>query len=201
MLASSRRDMILSAAAAAVAPSLGKGLGIAVAHKKKAQTPDPGFRMSKVGAAEIVAPYRGIREPRRDGIYFATATSAEVKRARMAFVPIPVTVFAIRPSGQLTVCDVGGGDQVQEFNPETVFESEAPAFPQGTRCPPVRPVTAPMQWITRWWASRCVRADLSRSNRRVSSLEKWSNMIGNSSKSTAPSANSGAFSRWSRVHR
>jgi glyoxylase-like metal-dependent hydrolase (beta-lactamase superfamily II) len=130
MLASLRRDMIVSVAAAAVAPGLDKGLAIAAAHEKKAQTPDPkpGFRKYKVGDAEIVARYDGIREQRHDGKYVANGTTAEVKQAlvaaasTMAFVPIPVTVFAIRLSGRLTRCDVGGGDQVQEFNSETVFE-------------------------------------------------------------------------------
>src|SRR5262249_48209223 len=98
---------------------------------RKAQTPDPrpGFRRYKVGDAEITALYDGIWEKAHDGRYFGNATIAEVKQAladaglTTAFVPIPITVFVIKLNGKLVLCDAGGGNQVQAFNPKSVFES------------------------------------------------------------------------------
>ena len=146
----SRRDFILSAAVAGAALGLDKSLAMVAPaesqqtpaapgqsqHKptapvRRAQTPDPkpGFRRYKVGDAEITALYDGIWEKAHDGRYFGNATIAEVKQAladaglTTAFVPIPITVFVIKLNGKLVLCDAGGGDQVQAFNPNSIFIS------------------------------------------------------------------------------
>jgi glyoxylase-like metal-dependent hydrolase (beta-lactamase superfamily II) len=150
MRTTSRRDLILSAAVAGAALGLDKSLAIVAPeetqqtpaapvrsqHKptapvRKAQTPDPkpGFRRYKVGDAEVTALYDGIWEKAHDPKYFGNATIAEVKHAladaglTTAFVPIPITVFVIKLNGKLVLCDAGGGNQVQAFNPDSVFVS------------------------------------------------------------------------------
>ncbi|MBO0800307.1 MAG: MBL fold metallo-hydrolase [Blastocatellia bacterium] len=141
MLTSSRRDIILSAAAAGTALGLDKCLAITAASPKaaspkaalpkKAQTPDPnpGFHKYKVGDAEVIALYDGIWEKVHDSKYFGNATTEDIKKAlaaagqTTAFVPIPITVFVVRLNGKLILCDTGGGDQVQAFNPQSVFVS------------------------------------------------------------------------------
>jgi len=130
MLTTSRRNIVLSAAAAGAALGLDKSLAI-VAPARRQQTPDPtqGFFRYKVGDAECTALYDGIWEKAHDQKYFGNATVAEIKQAladaglTTAFVPIPITVFVIRLSGKLVLCDAGGGDQVQAFNPQSIFVS------------------------------------------------------------------------------
>src|SRR5712671_1487050 len=150
MPTTSRRDVILSAAVAAAALGLDKSLAIVAPvegqqapaapvrsqHKptapvRRAQTadPKPGFLRYKVGDAEITALYDGIWEKVHDPGYFSNATVAETKQAlagaglTTAFVPIPITVFVIKLHGKLVLCDAGGGNQVQAFNPNSVFVS------------------------------------------------------------------------------
>ncbi len=134
MLTPSRRDIVLSAAVAGAALGLDKCLAITAPPPKKAQkaqTPDPhpGFHKYKVGDAEVIALYDGIWEKAHDAKYFGNATTEQVKKALAdaglptAFVSIPITVFAIRVNGKLILCDAGGGDQVQAFNPKSVFLS------------------------------------------------------------------------------
>src|SRR5215468_4236286 len=150
MLRTSRRDLILSAAVAGAALGLDKSLALVappesqptpaaaersrnkpIARVKKAKTPDPkpGVLRYKVGDAEITALYDGIWEKAHDAKYFGNATIDEVKQAlasaglTTAFVPIPITVFVVRLNGKLVLCDAGGGDQVQAFNPNSVFLS------------------------------------------------------------------------------
>jgi glyoxylase-like metal-dependent hydrolase (beta-lactamase superfamily II) len=73
--------------------------------------------------------YDGIWEKKHDPAYFSNATLADTKRARAdagltsAFVTIPIIVFVIKLNGKLVLCDAGGGNQVQAFNPESVFVS------------------------------------------------------------------------------
>jgi glyoxylase-like metal-dependent hydrolase (beta-lactamase superfamily II) len=130
MLKTSRRDIILSAAAASAALGLDKCLAV-TAPVKKALTPDPnpGFHKYKVGDAEVIALYDGIWEKPHDAKYFGNAATEDVKKALAdaglptGFVSIPITVFAVRLNGKLILCDVGGGDQIQAFNPKAVFES------------------------------------------------------------------------------
>src|SRR5579871_4457408 len=115
MLTTSRRDIILSAAVAGAALGLDKCLAI-TAPAKKAQTPDPdpGFHKYQVGDAEIIALYDGIWEKPHDPNYFGNATTEDIKKAlagaglTTAFVPIPITVFAVRLNGKLILCDAGG---------------------------------------------------------------------------------------------
>jgi glyoxylase-like metal-dependent hydrolase (beta-lactamase superfamily II) len=98
---------------------------------RKAQTPDPrpGFLRYKVGDAEITALYDGIWEKVHDAKYFGNATVAEVKQAladaglTTTFVPIPITAFVVKLNGKLILCDAGGGNQIQAFNPNSVFVS------------------------------------------------------------------------------
>ncbi len=150
MPTTSRRDVILSAAVAASALGLDKSLAIVAPadsqqtpappvrsqHKppapvRKAKTPDPkpSFLRYKIGDTECTAVYDGIWEKTHDPAFFSNATTAETKRAltdaglTSAFVPIPITVFVVKLNGKLVLCDAGGGNQVQAFNPESVFVS------------------------------------------------------------------------------
>jgi glyoxylase-like metal-dependent hydrolase (beta-lactamase superfamily II) len=148
MPTTSRRTLVLSAAVAGAALGLHKSLALVaptedqrtpagpsqdkqISRAKKAKTPDPGpgFHRYKVGDAEITAVYDGIWEKVHDGKYFGNATVADVKQAladaglTTAFVPIPITVFVVKLNGKLILCDAGGGNQVQAFNPNSVFVS------------------------------------------------------------------------------
>jgi len=130
MLTTSRRDLILSAAVAGAALGLDKSLAIA-APARGQKTPDPakGFFRYKIGDAECTGVYDGIWEKAHDPACFSNATVAEIKQAladaglTTAFVPIPITVFVIKLHGKLVLCDAGGGNQVQAFNPKSVFVS------------------------------------------------------------------------------
>jgi glyoxylase-like metal-dependent hydrolase (beta-lactamase superfamily II) len=115
---------------AGAALGLDKSLAIA-APARGQKTPDPaqGFFRYKVGDAECTALYDGIWEKAHDAAYFSNATVAETKEAlaaagfTTAFVTIPITVFVIKLNDKLILCDAGGGDQVQAFNPKSVFVS------------------------------------------------------------------------------
>ncbi len=145
----SRRDIVLSAAVAGAWLGLDKSLAMVAptegqqtpaapvrprkppAPVRKALTPDPrpGFLRYKVGDAEITALYDGIWEKVHDAKYFGNATVAEVKQAladaglTTTFVPIPITAFVVKLNGKLVLCDAGGGNQIQAFNPNSVFVS------------------------------------------------------------------------------
>jgi glyoxylase-like metal-dependent hydrolase (beta-lactamase superfamily II) len=130
MFSTSRRSLILSAAVAGAALGLDRSLAVA-APARHQKTPDParGFFRYKVGDAECTALYDGIWEKTHDAAYFSNATVAETKKAlaaagfTTAFVTIPITVFVIRLNDKLVLCDAGGGDQVQAYNPKSVFVS------------------------------------------------------------------------------
>ena len=52
-----------------------------------------------------------------------------------AFVTIPITTFVIKLNGKTVLCDAGGGDQVQAFNPNSVFVSgKTLANPKNNSC-------------------------------------------------------------------
>ena len=150
MLKTSRRNLILSAAVAGTWLGLDRVLAMVAPeeseqtpatpvqsqHKpvvpvRRAKTPDPkpSFLQYKVGDAEITALYDGIWEKVHDAKYFGNVTVAETKQAladaglTTAFVPIPITVFAVKLNSKLILCDAGGGGQVQAFNPNSVFVS------------------------------------------------------------------------------
>lgn len=130
MLTTSRRSLVLSAAMAGAAFGLDGRLAVA-APARHQQTPDPaqGFFRYRIGDAECTAVYDGIWEKAHEPTFFSNATIAETKRALMAaglataFVPIPITAFVIKLNDKLVLCDAGGGDQVQAFNPHSVFVS------------------------------------------------------------------------------
>ena len=137
----SRRNLVLSAATAAAVFGLDGSLAIArtrrhrrtshAAESPHQHTPDPtrGYARYKVGDAEVTALYDGIWEKTHDPAYFSNATVDETKHAlavaglTTAFVTIPITTFVIKLNGKTVLCDAGGGDQVQAFNPNSVFVS------------------------------------------------------------------------------
>jgi len=130
MSTTSRRSLIISAAVAGAALGLDKSLAV-IAPARGLQTPDPapGFFRYRVGDAECTAIYDGIWEKAHDPAFFSNASVAETKEAlaaaglTTAFVPIPITVFVVKLNGKLVLCDAGGGDQVQAFNPQSTFIS------------------------------------------------------------------------------
>ena len=125
-----RREFIVTGAVAATAFGLCGRLAIS-APGQQAKTPDPtpGFYRYKVGAAECTVLYDGIWEKAHDPNFIKNASVSETKQALAAakmttsFVPIPISAFVINVNGKLTLCDAGGGGQVQAFNPESVFVS------------------------------------------------------------------------------
>ena len=126
----SRRDVILSAPVAAAAFGLDRSLAIAAPPRsQKTPAPAKGFSRYEVGDAKCTAVYDGIWEKPHDPAYFSNATVAQTKRAlaqaglTTAFVTIPISVFVIELNGKLVLCDAGGGNQVQAFNPAAVFVS------------------------------------------------------------------------------
>jgi glyoxylase-like metal-dependent hydrolase (beta-lactamase superfamily II) len=135
MFPTSRRRLILSAAVAGAALGLDRSLAIAAPmrhrHTLHRRTPDPpqGFFRYKVGDAECTALYDGIWEKVHDPGYFSNATIEETKEALAAagfdsaFITIPITVFVIKLNDKLVLCDAGGGDQVQAYNPKSIFVS------------------------------------------------------------------------------
>jgi glyoxylase-like metal-dependent hydrolase (beta-lactamase superfamily II) len=102
-----------------------------MAPVRRAKTPDPepSFLRYKVGDTEITALYDGIWEKVHDARYFGNATVAETKQVlsdaglTTEFVPIPITVFAVKLNSKLILCDAGGGGQVQAFNANSDFVS------------------------------------------------------------------------------
>jgi glyoxylase-like metal-dependent hydrolase (beta-lactamase superfamily II) len=115
---------------AGAALGLDRSLAIA-APTRVQQTPHPtqGFFRYKIGDAECTALYDGIWEKAHDPAFFSNATVAETKEAlaaagfTAAFVTIPITVFIIKLNDKLVMCDAGGGEQVQAFNPQSIFVS------------------------------------------------------------------------------
>jgi len=130
MFTTSRRSLVLDAAVAAAAFGLDRSLAIAAPTRGR-RTSDParGFVRYKVGEAECTALYDGVWEKAHDPAFFSNATTAETKQALAAaglptaFVPIPITVFVVKLNDKLVMCDAGGGDQVQAYNPDSTFVS------------------------------------------------------------------------------
>jgi glyoxylase-like metal-dependent hydrolase (beta-lactamase superfamily II) len=73
--------------------------------------------------------YDGIWEKAHDPAFFSNATIEQTKKAlasagmRTDFIPIPISVLVVNVSGKLTLCDAGGGGQVQAYNPQSAFTS------------------------------------------------------------------------------
>ena len=130
MFTTSRRSLVLNAAVAAAALGLDRSLAIAApTHGRRTSDPRRGFVRYKVGEAECTALYDGVWEKAHDPGFFSNATVKETKQALAAagfptgFVTIPITVFVVKLNGKLVMCDAGGGDQVQAFNPDSTFVS------------------------------------------------------------------------------
>ena len=91
--------------------------------------PTPGFHRFRIGTAECTALYDGIWEKVHDPAYFKNASVEQTKQAlaaaglTTAFVPISISAYVVKINGKLTLCDAGGGGQVQAFNPQSVFVS------------------------------------------------------------------------------
>jgi glyoxylase-like metal-dependent hydrolase (beta-lactamase superfamily II) len=126
----SRRSLVLSAATTAAVFGLDGPLAVAETRPHQ-RTPEParGYLRHKVGDAEVTALYDGVWEKAHDPAFFSNATVGETKRAlaaagfSSAFVTIPIATFVVRLNGKTVLCDAGGGDQVQAFNPTSVFVS------------------------------------------------------------------------------
>jgi glyoxylase-like metal-dependent hydrolase (beta-lactamase superfamily II) len=124
-----RREFVLSAATTAAVFGLGGRMAISAPAKQKSRDPKPGIHRYKVGDAECIAIYDGIWEKAHDPAFFQNATIEDTKKAlakakqRTDFVPIPIMALLIKHKGKLILCDTGGGDQVQAFNPNSVFVS------------------------------------------------------------------------------
>ena len=101
----------------------------APARRSKTPDPAPGFHRFRVGSAECTALYDGIWEKVHDPAYIKNASIEETKQAlaaaglTTAFVPIPISSLVVKVNGKLTLCDAGGGGQVQSFNQQSVFVS------------------------------------------------------------------------------
>jgi glyoxylase-like metal-dependent hydrolase (beta-lactamase superfamily II) len=130
MGATTRRNVILSAAVAAAAFGLDGPIAIS-APVRRAKTPDPmpGFHRFRVGTAECTVLYDGIWEKAHDPAFFSNATIEQTKQAlasaglRTDFIPIPISALVVKVNGKLTLCDAGGGGQVQAYNAQSVFNS------------------------------------------------------------------------------
>ena len=130
MSTTTRRHLVFSAGVAAAVFGLDKRLAIG-APMPHQRTPDPprGFYRYKVGAAECTALYDGIWERQHDKAYFSNASLGDVKKAlaaaklTTAFVPITITMLVVKLNNKLVLCDAGGGDQIQAFNPRSLFVS------------------------------------------------------------------------------
>src|SRR5262249_19925005 len=110
----SRRDLVLGAAGAYAAFGLTKPIAfIGAAEAQQATTPS--FRKYKVGDIEVISLYDGVWEKPHDENFIKGANVEETKAALKAggltdaFVPIPVTVLAIRTGGRLVLIDSGTG--------------------------------------------------------------------------------------------
>jgi hypothetical protein len=92
-------------------------------RQRLAQKPDPklmdkGVVKFKVGELEVIQMYDGLWEKAHDPNFVKNASLDEVKAALKAgglteeFVPIPVTVTAVKAKGKLVLFDAGTGGQV-----------------------------------------------------------------------------------------
>src|SRR5262245_14734461 len=127
---STRRQFVISAALAAAAFGIDGQIAVsAPARRARKPDPTPGFHRFRIGAAECTFLYDGFWEKAHDPAYFKNASVEETKQAlaaaglTTAFVPIPISALVVKVNGKLTLCDAGGGGQVQAFNPQSVFIS------------------------------------------------------------------------------
>jgi glyoxylase-like metal-dependent hydrolase (beta-lactamase superfamily II) len=125
-----RREFVLSAAVTAAAFGLDAPMAISAPAKGQQTTePKPGIHRFKVGSAECVALYDGVWEKAHDPGFIANVTVEQTKQAlaaaglRTDFVPITIMALIVKMNGKIILCDAGGGDQVQAFNPNSIFVS------------------------------------------------------------------------------
>src|SRR5512139_1676825 len=112
----SRRDLILSSAAAAAVLGLnGRVAFLGAAHAQAAM--DQGFHRYKVGSIEVTALYDGVWEKAHDPAFIKDVTVDQTKAALAAaglpteFVSVPFTPNLVRTGGQVTLIDTGTGGQ------------------------------------------------------------------------------------------
>jgi glyoxylase-like metal-dependent hydrolase (beta-lactamase superfamily II) len=112
----SRRNLILSSAAAAAVFGLDRGIAfLGTAHAQTAK--EQGFYRYKVGAIEITALSDGVWEKAHDPAFIRNATVEQTKAALAAagltadFVPIPFTPHLVKIGGQVVLIDTGTGGQ------------------------------------------------------------------------------------------
>jgi len=112
----SRRNLILSSAAAAAVFGLDRGVAfLGTAHAQTAM--EQGFYRYKVGAIEITALSDGIWEKAHDPAFIKNVSVDETKAALAAaglttdFVPVPFTPNLVKTGGQVILIDTGTGGQ------------------------------------------------------------------------------------------
>ncbi len=125
-----RREILLSAAAASIAFGLDRHLAIsAPVTEQRSPDPQPGFYRFIVGDAECIVIYDGIWEKPHDPSFVKNASVADVKQALIVaglkadFIPIPVAALVVKTKHKLVLCDAGGGGQVHPLNPNSVLVS------------------------------------------------------------------------------
>jgi glyoxylase-like metal-dependent hydrolase (beta-lactamase superfamily II) len=129
----SRRDLILSSAAAAAVLGLDRRVAfLGVAHAQTAM--ERGFYRYKVGSIEITALYDGVWEKAHDPAFIANATVDETKAALAAaglttdFVPVPFTPNLVKMGPQFVLIDTGtGGGQTGGPKAGTLMKNLAAA--------------------------------------------------------------------------
>jgi glyoxylase-like metal-dependent hydrolase (beta-lactamase superfamily II) len=112
----SRRDLILSSAAAAAVLGLNSRVAfLGVAHAQTAM--ERGFHRYNVGSIEVTALYDGVWEKAHDPNFIKGVSVDETKAALAAagvapdFVPIPFTPNLVKTGGQVVLIDTGTGGQ------------------------------------------------------------------------------------------
>lgn len=114
----SRRDVVLSAAGAAVLFGLDRRVAfIGAAAAQKAPEAKP-FHKFQVGDAEVVTIFDGLWEKPHDPAFIKNASLDQTKAALQQaglpadLVPIPFTVTLVRIAGKTTLIDSGTGGQL-----------------------------------------------------------------------------------------
>lgn len=116
MIRLSRRELVISAAAAAAAFGLDKRLVILPSAHAEAEV--KGFHAFKVGEIEVITLYDGIWEKAHDKGFIRNASIEDTKAALTAagisdaHVPIPFTVTVVKTAGRTIMFDSGTGGQL-----------------------------------------------------------------------------------------
>jgi glyoxylase-like metal-dependent hydrolase (beta-lactamase superfamily II) len=118
MFEMTRRDLIVSSAAAAAAAFglNGRVAFLGVAHAQTAM--ERGYHRYSVGSIEVTALYDGVWERAHDPAFIKNATVEETKAALAAaglptdIIPIPFTPNLVKTGGRLVLVDSGTGGQL-----------------------------------------------------------------------------------------